>query len=120
MSEGNVGAEATGEITAVGHLSRSTAGTDPNVGIGALSSEIAYFFKEFNRKTHNPHPEQHFWNFNGPLVPFGGFWVPNDCLLYLRWLSAEHGNFATNFKLSAGLGEPMLSLLGSVMAADKS
>ncbi len=30
---------------------------------------------------------------------------------YLRRLSAEHGNFATNFKLSAGLGGPMLSLL---------
>jgi hypothetical protein len=68
MSERNVGAEATGKITAVGHLSRSTAGTDPNVGIDALSSEIAYFLKEFNRKTHNPHPEQHFWNFNGPLL----------------------------------------------------
>uniref|UniRef100_A0A2N9HF19 Uncharacterized protein n=1 Tax=Fagus sylvatica TaxID=28930 RepID=A0A2N9HF19_FAGSY len=57
MSEGNVRAEATGKITAIGHLSRSTVGMDPNVGIGTLSSEIADFLKEFDRKTPNPHLE---------------------------------------------------------------
>uniref|UniRef100_A0A2N9H5E6 Aminotransferase-like plant mobile domain-containing protein n=1 Tax=Fagus sylvatica TaxID=28930 RepID=A0A2N9H5E6_FAGSY len=40
-----------------------------------------------------------------------------DCLPYLQRLSTEHGNFTINFKLSAGLGGPMLSLLGSVMTA---
>ena len=36
---------------------------------------------------------------------------------YLLQLSAGHSNFTANFRLSAGLGGPMLSLLGSVMAA---
>ena len=75
------------------------------------------FFKEFDKRTPNPHPERQFWEFNGPLVPFGDFWVPNDCVPYLRQLTTEHGNFITNFKLSAGLGGPMLSLLGSVLAS---
>uniref|UniRef100_A0A2N9FU25 Rx N-terminal domain-containing protein n=1 Tax=Fagus sylvatica TaxID=28930 RepID=A0A2N9FU25_FAGSY len=65
----------------------------------------------------NPHPEQYFWSFNGPLVPFGDFWVPNDCSPYLSRLSAGHSDFTKGFKLSIGLGGPMLSLLGSVLAA---
>ena len=36
---------------------------------------------------------------------------------YLLQLSAGRSNFIANFKLSAGLGGPMLSLLGGVMAA---
>uniref|UniRef100_A0A2N9J624 Uncharacterized protein n=1 Tax=Fagus sylvatica TaxID=28930 RepID=A0A2N9J624_FAGSY len=32
-------------------------------------------------------------------------------------LTTKHGNFVTNFRLSAGLGGPMLSLFGSVLAA---
>uniref|UniRef100_A0A2N9HXH9 Aminotransferase-like plant mobile domain-containing protein n=1 Tax=Fagus sylvatica TaxID=28930 RepID=A0A2N9HXH9_FAGSY len=58
-----------------------------------------------------------FWSFNGPLVPFGDFWVPNDCSPYLSRLSAGHSDFTKGFKLSIGLGGPMLSLLGSVLAA---
>uniref|UniRef100_A0A2N9H7D7 Uncharacterized protein n=1 Tax=Fagus sylvatica TaxID=28930 RepID=A0A2N9H7D7_FAGSY len=72
---------------------------------------------EFDAKAPNPHPEQYFWSFNGPLVPFGDFWVPNDCSPYLSRLSAGHGDFTKGFKLSIGLGGPMLSLLGSVLAA---
>uniref|UniRef100_A0A2N9GKQ6 Uncharacterized protein n=1 Tax=Fagus sylvatica TaxID=28930 RepID=A0A2N9GKQ6_FAGSY len=43
--------------------------------------------------------------------------VPNDCMPYLLRLSAGRSDFTTNFKLSVGLGGPMLSLLGSVLAA---
>ena len=50
-------------------------------------------------------------------MPFGSFWVPNDCLPYLLRLSAGRSDFTTDFKLSAGLGGPMLSFLGSVLAA---
>uniref|UniRef100_A0A2N9G8B0 Aminotransferase-like plant mobile domain-containing protein n=1 Tax=Fagus sylvatica TaxID=28930 RepID=A0A2N9G8B0_FAGSY len=72
---------------------------------------------EFDARTPNPHPEQFFWSFNGPLVPFGDFWVPNDCSPYLSRLSAGHSDFTKGFKLSIGLGGPMMSLLGSVLAA---
>jgi hypothetical protein len=83
----------------------------------AYPKKLLTFLKEFDKRTPNPHPERHFWEFNRPLVPFGDFWVPNDCVPYLQWLTTKHGNFITNFKLSAGLGGPMLSLLGSVLAA---
>uniref|UniRef100_A0A2N9EFI1 Aminotransferase-like plant mobile domain-containing protein n=1 Tax=Fagus sylvatica TaxID=28930 RepID=A0A2N9EFI1_FAGSY len=72
---------------------------------------------EFDARAPNPHPEQFFWSFNGPLVPFGDFWVPNDCSPYLSRLSAGHSDFTKGFKLSIGLGGPMMSLLGSVLAA---
>ena len=117
MSEDAANVVVIDEITVVSLPPRPTAGAGSSVGAGTLSGEVADFLKEFDRKTPNPHPEQHFWNFNGPLVPFDGFWVPRDCLPYLQRLSAEHGTFTTNFKLSPGLGGPMLSLLGSVMAA---
>ena len=51
------------------------------------------------------------------MVPFGDFWVPNDCSPYLSRLSAGYGDFTKGFKLSIRLGGPMLSLLGSVLAA---
>ena len=117
MSEDDTNVGITGEIIVASPPPRPTVGAGLSVSIDTLYSEVADFFREFDRKTPNPHPEQHFWHFNGPLVPFDGFWVTSDCLPYLQQLSAEHGNFTTNFKLSAGLGEPMLSLLGSVMAA---
>jgi hypothetical protein len=117
MSEDAANVVVTDAITVASLLPRPTSEAGSSVGASTLSSEVVDFLKEFDRKTPNPHPEQHFWNFNGPLVPFDGFWVPRDCLPYLQWLSAKHGNFTTNFKLSAGLGGPMLSLLGSVMAA---
>jgi hypothetical protein len=83
MSEdaGEVG--ITGEITAVSPPPRPTVEAGSSVGVGSLSSEVADFLKEFDRKAPNPHPEQYFWRFNGPLVPFGDFWVPNDCSPYL-------------------------------------
>jgi hypothetical protein len=105
------------EITIVSPPLRLTAEAGSSVGASGLSSEVADFLKEFDRKTPNPHPEQFFLRFNGPLVPFGNFWVPNDCLPYLLRLSAGRSDFTTDFKLSAGLSGPMLSLLGSVLAA---
>uniref|UniRef100_A0A2N9F7G2 Aminotransferase-like plant mobile domain-containing protein n=1 Tax=Fagus sylvatica TaxID=28930 RepID=A0A2N9F7G2_FAGSY len=107
----------TGEVTAVSPPPRPTVEAGSSVGVGGLSSEVADFLKEFDAKAPNPHPEQYFWSFNGPLVPFGDFWVPNDCSPYLSRLSAGHGDFTKGFKLSIGLGGPMLSLLGSVLAA---
>ena len=117
MSEdaGEVG--ITGEITVVSPPPRPSARAGSSVGIGSLCGEVVDFLKEFDRKAPNPHPEQYFWRFSGPLVPFGNFWVPNDCLPYLLRLFAGRSDFTTDFKLSAGLGGPMLSLLGSVLAA---
>ncbi len=117
MSEdaGEVG--ITGEVTVASPLPRPIAEASSSVGANTLSSEVVDFLEDFDRKTPNPHLEQYFWCFNGPFVPFGNFWVPKDCLPYLLRLSAGHSNFTANFRLSAGLGGPMLSLLGSVMAA---
>ncbi len=50
-------------------------------------------------------------------MSFGDFWVPSDCVPYLQQLTAKYGNFVTKFKLGAGFGGPMLSLLGSVLVA---
>uniref|UniRef100_A0A2N9GQP8 Aminotransferase-like plant mobile domain-containing protein n=1 Tax=Fagus sylvatica TaxID=28930 RepID=A0A2N9GQP8_FAGSY len=117
MSEDASEVVITGEITAVSPPPRPTAEAGSSVGASGLSSEVADFLKEFDRKAPNPHPEQFFWRFNGPLVPFGSFWVPNDCSPYLLRLSAGRSDFTADFKLSTGLGGPMLSLLGSVLAA---
>jgi hypothetical protein len=117
MSEdaGEVG--ITGEITVASPPPRPIAEANSSVGANSLSSEVADFLEEFDRKTPNPHSKQYFWCFNGPLVPFGNFWVPRDCLPYLLRLPVGHSNFTANFRLSVGLGGPMLSLLGSMMAA---
>jgi hypothetical protein len=107
----------TGEVTVVSPPRRPTIEAGSSVGVGGLSGEVAAFFREFDARAPNPHPEQFFWSFNGPLVPFGDFWVPNDCSPYLSRLSAGHSDFTKGFKLSIGLGGPMMSLLGSVLAA---
>uniref|UniRef100_A0A2N9HA18 Uncharacterized protein n=1 Tax=Fagus sylvatica TaxID=28930 RepID=A0A2N9HA18_FAGSY len=107
----------TGEVTVVSPPRRPTIEVGLSIGVGSLSGEVADFLKEFDAKAPNPHPEQYFWSFNRPLVSFGDFWVPNDCSPYLSRLSAGHSDFTKGFKLSIGLGGPMLSLLGSVLAA---
>jgi hypothetical protein len=63
----------TGKITAVSPPPRPTVEAGSSIGANSLSNEVADFLKEFDRKTPNPHPEQFFWCFNGPLVPFGSF-----------------------------------------------
>ena len=117
ISEEDENAGITSEVTIASLPPWPTTGVGSSVGVGSVSEEVVDFFKEFDKRTPNPHPERHFWEFNGPLVPFGDFWVPNDYVPYLQRLTIEHGNFTTNFKLSAELGGPMLSLLGSVLAA---
>uniref|UniRef100_A0A2N9GNC1 Aminotransferase-like plant mobile domain-containing protein n=1 Tax=Fagus sylvatica TaxID=28930 RepID=A0A2N9GNC1_FAGSY len=107
----------TGEVTVVSPPRRPTIEVGSSIDVSSLSSEVAAFLREFDARAPNPHPEQFFWSFNGPLVPFGDFWVPNDCSPYLSRLSAGHSDFTKGFKLSIGLGGPMLSLLGSVLAA---
>ena len=113
--DANVG--ITSDITVASPPLRPIVEASSSVGAGTIFNEVVEFFKEFDKRTPKPHPERHFWEFNGPLVPFGDFWVPNDYVPYLQRLTTEHGNFTTNFKLNAELGGPMLSLLGSVLAA---
>jgi hypothetical protein len=72
-----------GEVTIASLPPRPIAGVGSSVGVGSVSEEVIDFFKEFDKRTPNPYPERHFWEFNGPLVPFGDFWVPNDCVPYL-------------------------------------
>uniref|UniRef100_A0A2N9G4N7 Aminotransferase-like plant mobile domain-containing protein n=1 Tax=Fagus sylvatica TaxID=28930 RepID=A0A2N9G4N7_FAGSY len=107
----------TGEVTVVSPPRRPTIEVGSSIDVSSLSGEVAAFLREFDARAPNPHPEQFFWSFNGPLVPFGDFWVPNDCSPYLSRLSAGHSDFTKGFKLSIGLGGPMMSLLGSVLAA---
>uniref|UniRef100_A0A2N9GE29 Aminotransferase-like plant mobile domain-containing protein n=1 Tax=Fagus sylvatica TaxID=28930 RepID=A0A2N9GE29_FAGSY len=104
----------TGEVTVVSPPRRPTIEVGSSIDVSSLSSEVAAFLREFDARAPNPHPEQFFWSFNGPLVPFGDFWVPNDCSPYLSRLSAGHSDFTKGFKLSIGLGGPMLSLLGVI------
>uniref|UniRef100_A0A2N9F6Y3 Uncharacterized protein n=1 Tax=Fagus sylvatica TaxID=28930 RepID=A0A2N9F6Y3_FAGSY len=121
MSEDDANVRITGEIAVAILPPRSIAGTGSSVGASAISDEIVDFFREFDKRRLNPHPEWHFWKFNGPFVSFGDFWIPSDSVPYLRQLTTRHGNFVAKFKLGAGFGGPMLSLLGSVLAAmDKS
>ena len=50
----------TGEVTAASPPSRPTIEADSSVDVGSLFSEVANFFKEFDAKAPNPHPEQYF------------------------------------------------------------
>ena len=63
----------TGEVTTVSPPPRPTIEAGSSVDVGSLFGEVADFLKEFDAKAPNPHPEQYFWSFNGPLVPFGDF-----------------------------------------------
>ena len=72
MSEDASEVGITGEITAISPPRRPTVEAGPSV-VGSLSSEVVDFLKEFDRKVPNPHPDQFFGRFNGPLVPFGSF-----------------------------------------------
>jgi hypothetical protein len=74
----------TGEVTIASLPPRSTVGVGSSAGVGSVSEEVVDFFKEFDRRTPNPHPEWHFWKFNGPLVSYGDFWVPSDSVPYLQ------------------------------------
>ena len=47
----------TGEITAASPPPRPAVEASSSVGVGSLSSEVADFLKEFDRKVRNPHPE---------------------------------------------------------------
>uniref|UniRef100_A0A2N9FKG6 Aminotransferase-like plant mobile domain-containing protein n=1 Tax=Fagus sylvatica TaxID=28930 RepID=A0A2N9FKG6_FAGSY len=76
-----------GEVTAISPPPRPTNEAGPSVDVGSLSSEVAAFLREFDARAPNPHPEQFFCD------------------------------FTKGFKLSIGLGGPMMSLLGSVLAA---
>ena len=107
ISEEDANVGITGEITVASLPPRPR--TSSSVGASTISDEVVNFFREFDKRTPNPHPERHFWEFNGLLVSFGNFWVLSDCVPYLQRLTVEHGNFVTNFKLNAGLGGPMLS-----------
>ena len=83
MLEENVVAENVNEIVIVSHLSRPTPKVGSSVATGAISSEIVDFFREFEKRTSNPHPVWYFWKFEGSLVSFGDFWVPSDSVPYM-------------------------------------
>ena len=80
------------------------------------SGGVAAVFGRFEERAPNPHPDWHFWRFEGPLVAYGPFWVYQDAVPLLRRLSVKFGDFTAHFKFSAGFGGPMLCLLGSVLA----
>uniref|UniRef100_A0A2N9FPB3 Aminotransferase-like plant mobile domain-containing protein n=1 Tax=Fagus sylvatica TaxID=28930 RepID=A0A2N9FPB3_FAGSY len=60
----------TGEVTVVSPPRRPTIEVGSSIDVSSLSSEVAAFLREFDARAPNPHPEQFFWSFNGPLVPF--------------------------------------------------
>jgi hypothetical protein len=60
----------TSDVTAVSPPPRLTVEAGSSIGVGSLFSEVADFLKEFDAKAPNPHHEQYFWSFNGPLVRF--------------------------------------------------
>uniref|UniRef100_A0A2N9HR27 Uncharacterized protein n=1 Tax=Fagus sylvatica TaxID=28930 RepID=A0A2N9HR27_FAGSY len=78
----------TGEVTVVSPPRRPTIEAGPSVSVGGLSSEVAAFFREFDaRDTQSS---------------------SRAVLLVFQWASGA---------LCIGLGGPMMSLLGSVLAA---
>jgi hypothetical protein len=83
MLEENVVAENVNEIAVVSHLSRPTPKVGSSVAIGAIFSEVADFFRKFEKRTPSPHPKWYFWKFEGSLVSFGDFWVSSDSVPYL-------------------------------------
>jgi hypothetical protein len=117
VTEEDANAGIIGEIAVTNPLLRPTTEMGLSVESGTISSEVVDFFRKFDERTPNPHLEWHFRRFNGPLVSFGGFWVPSDSVPYLQQLITKHGNFVAKFKLGAGLGGPMLSFLSSMLAA---
>ena len=48
------------EIMVVSQLSRSIAGMSSSVEVGAIFGKVVDFFREFDKRTPNPHPEWHF------------------------------------------------------------
>ena len=121
MLEDDANVGITGEITVASLPPRPMAMTSSSVGASTISAEAVDSYREFDKRMPNPHPKWHFWKFTGPLVSFGDFWVPSDSVPYLQQLTIKYDNFVTKFKLGAGFGGPMLSLLGNVLAAmDKS
>ena len=74
----------TGEVTAVSPPRRPTIEVGSSIGVGSLSGEVAAFLREFDVRAPNPYPEQFFWSFNGPLVPFGIFGFPMIVRLICR------------------------------------
>ena len=91
MSEDDANVGITGEITIACLPQRPIAGVGSSVGAGTLFGEVANFLKEFDRKTPNPYPEQHFWNFNGPLVPF--LWLLGPKGLLTLFATAVRGTW---------------------------
>uniref|UniRef100_A0A2N9FP32 Aminotransferase-like plant mobile domain-containing protein n=1 Tax=Fagus sylvatica TaxID=28930 RepID=A0A2N9FP32_FAGSY len=87
----------TGEVTVVSPPRRPTIEVGSSIDVSSLSSEVAAFLREFDARAPNPHPEQ-------------------VLLVFQRALGA-FCDFTKGFKLSIGLGGPMMSLLGSVLAA---
>ena len=49
-----------GKITVASRLLRPIAKVGLSVEAGTISGEVADFFREFDKRTPNPHPEWHF------------------------------------------------------------
>jgi hypothetical protein len=60
MLEENVVAENVDEIAIVSYLSRPTPKVGSSVATATISSEVVDFFREFEKRTPNPHPEWYF------------------------------------------------------------
>ena len=84
MLEENVVAENINEIAVVSHSLGPMPNVASSVATSAISSKVADFFREFEKKTPNPHPEWYFWKFEGCLVSFGDFWVLSNNVPYLQ------------------------------------
>ena len=72
-SEDDANVGITSEIAIASLPPTSIAGTSSSVGASAISDEIVDFFREFDKRRLNPHPEWHFWKFNGLWCPLGTF-----------------------------------------------
>uniref|UniRef100_A0A2N9GZ71 Uncharacterized protein n=1 Tax=Fagus sylvatica TaxID=28930 RepID=A0A2N9GZ71_FAGSY len=92
-------------------------GVDDAVHVSEEIDEVGITGESLMRRHPILTPSSTFGLSTGLWCPSVIFWVPNDCSPYLSRLSAGHSDFTKGFKLSIGLGGPMLSLLGSVLAA---
>ena len=60
MLEDNANVGITGEITVASLPPRPMAMTSSSVGASTISAEAVDFYREFDKRMPNPHPEWHF------------------------------------------------------------
>jgi hypothetical protein len=71
--EEDANAGIIGEIVVTSSLSRPTTRMGSSVESGTIFSKVVDFFRKFDERAPNPHPEWHFGDSMGPWCLLGAF-----------------------------------------------